>query len=186
MKIQKPKSYKSRVILIAIALLLVLGAILVALYFKRSDESIKRDAGGVSVERTVQDKRLEDALNENPEGKNRQTQTDVPARPEVDEQSQLQKANVVLTSVRQQIDQVSASGFVSNIVEDEGQCTYIFNKGTATVKKTSGTLTNSSSTTCKTVEFHKSELSVGIWNVHIEYLSSISSGTSNDLELNVQ
>lgn len=185
MIIQKSKSFKKRTVLIVMVLLLLVGVVVSVIYFNRNDGDIKRDADGISVERTDQDRRLEKSLSDNPEQKSQQTQTDVPVRPKIDQQTQLQRVNAVLTNVRQQADQVNASGFVSNVIEENGNCTYVFTKGETTIEKPSGTLTNASSTTCKTVEFDKNELSPGVWVVHVEYLSPFSSGKSNELELSI-
>lgn len=169
--------------LVTVLALLLLAALGYALYAYLNKDTIKRDADGVSVERTQQDIKLEDELKNDASRKQQATQTDKPSQPAVDEETNLQKANVVLTNTGYMDDLVSASGFVSNIVEQTGSCKYIFTNGERVVEKTSSTLVNSSSTTCKTVEFPRSELGAGSWKVHIIYSSSASYGKSNELEV---
>lgn len=171
--------------LIALGLLAVigLGSFGVYAYLHRND--IKRDANGVSVERTQQDLKLEEELKRDVSRKEQSTQTDRPADPVIDEETNLQQANVVLTNTGQSGDEITASGFVSNVVEEGGVCTFVFTDGQRAVKKNTGTLPNANSTTCKTVRFNKEELSAGTWRVYIEYSSSVSAGNSNELEVRV-
>ncbi|MNT74903.1 hypothetical protein D3C72_2137580 [compost metagenome] len=74
---------------------------------------------------------------------------------------------------------------MSNATEDGGSCKYVFVSDQKTVEKTSTTLANANSTTCKTVRFSESELATGSWKVHVEYSSSVSIGISNELELTI-
>lgn len=169
--------------LVTVLALLLLAALGYALYTHLNKDTIKRDANGVSVERTQQDLKLEEELKNDASRKQQATQTDRPSEPAVDEKTNLQKANVVLTNAGYTDDSVSASGFVSNIVEQTGSCKYVFTSGERVIEKSSGTLVNSSSTTCKTVEFPKSELGAGPWKVHIVYSSDMAYGKSNELEV---
>ncbi len=188
MRLQENKNRKSKKPLVVSVLIIVLAAAIVStiyLYVHRND--IKRDSNGVSIERTPQDKKLEQDLNKNPEKKEESTQTDQPPKPSVDPSTKLQKVNVVLTNVGESEDaSISASGFVSNIVETNGVCTYQFTSAGRVIEKQSTILPSASSTTCKTINFPASELGSGVWKVQLKYTSSVSEGISNTLEVNVK
>lgn len=106
-------------------------------------------------------------------------QADQPQQPGASETSR-QKVNVVITSAQASNGTVNASGFVSNIVEAGGICTYVFTKADSVVRKSSDTLQNASSTTCKSVSFSSAELESGDWTVSLEYRSSTSEGSSSN------
>lgn len=174
-----------RNVIVSITILLLIGGATVGvfMYFHRND--ITRNPSGMSVEQTPQDKQLEQKLNDNPAQKQQTTQTDHPGAPTVDKTTNLQQVNVILTNTSEANGSVSASGFVSNAVESTGTCTYVFTNGQKSVEKTSTTLTNSTSTTCKTVQFAASELGRGTWKVQLKYTSPTSTGSSNTLEVAV-
>ena len=182
MYINQKKSSKKTILIISSILVLALVAVAGGYWYIHRGDS-KRDVNGVSTERTSQDKELEQKLNSNPEQKQQTTQTDHPAAPSVDKTTSLQQVNVILTNTGETNGFVSASGFVSNAIESTGTCTYVFTNGQKIVEKTSTTLTNSTSTTCKTVKFSASELSAGTWKVQLKYSSPTSTGSSNTLDL---
>lgn len=178
------KHINKKTVLILVGIIILAAAVCSGYwYFHRNDT--QRDANGVSTERTPQDKKLEEQLQSDPARKQESTQTDRPTSPTVDEKTNLQRANVILTNTGQSGDEITASGFVSNVVEEGGTCTFVFVKNLQTIEKSSSTLSNATSTTCKTVKFSKSELSSGTWKVHIKYTSGVSTGESNELELSV-
>lgn len=179
---------KQKIILAA----LVVGILAIAVgvsAVKRSHNqqmSTSRDKNGISQQRTPQDIALENQLNNDPSRKSGSTQSDRPADPKIDNTTNLQKVNVILTNSNVSGGTVSASGFVSNVVESNGVCTYTFAKQAESIKKTSATLPNATSTTCTTVQFPVSELSSGTWQVSLGYASGASAGDSNVLELVVK
>jgi hypothetical protein len=179
------RNNSKKVVIIVVAIAIILAVIGAAGYFYLHRNDIKRDENGVSIEQTPQDKKQEQDLKDDPTKKQQPTQTDRPTEPTVDQKSQLQQVNVVLTNTGVTNGTVSASGFVSNVIESNGTCKYIFTNGQKTVEKTSTTLTNPTSTTCKTVEFNSSELGTGTWKVKINYSSSASTGVSNELEVTI-
>jgi hypothetical protein len=184
MRIQHQTNRRKKVALSALILALVVaGAFGVYTYLHRDDT--KRDSSGTSLERTPQDLKLEEELKNDAAKKEQNTQTDQSTTPTVNQDTNLQQVNVVLTNTGQDNNTISASGFVSNAVEEGGVCKYIFSNGQKTIQKTSTTLVNASSTTCKTIRFDKSELTTGPWKVQIEYISSVSTGKSNILEVDV-
>lgn len=185
MRIKQGNSTKIKTIFAILAVSILLGAGVFAWNWYLHKDEIKRDANGVSLERTPQDKKLEDELNKDL-SKKESNHSDLPQTPSIDPESNLQKVNVVLTNVAQSGDQISASGFVSNVVESDGVCSYLFTNGSNKVEKQSTTLVNSTSTTCKSISFSGSELSIGKWEAQISYSSSLSSGISNKMELIVR
>lgn len=179
-------SAKTKLLIGVLAGVLVLaGGAGAYFYLHRHDNDIKRNPQGISVEQTPQDKKLAEELNSDPSKKQQATQTDTPPAPTVDKSTNLQQVNVILTNTGESNGMVSASGFVSNVVESSGTCTYVFTNGQKSIEKTSTTLPNSTSTTCKTVQFNASELSAGTWKVQLKYASPTSAGTSNTLEVTV-
>jgi flagellar basal body-associated protein FliL len=184
MRINNHNNHRTaKIVIVSIAAVLLVGSATVGafMYFHRND--IKRNSNGISTEQTPQDKQLEQNLNNNPDQKQQTTQTDHPAAPSVDKATNFQQVNVILTNTGETNGSVSASGFVSNTVESTGTCKYVFTNGQKSVEKTSTTLTNSTSTTCKTVQFSASELSAGTWKVQLKYSSPTSTGLSNTLDL---
>lgn len=107
-------------------------------------------------------------------------QSDHPSQPEIDKSDNLKEVNVVLTSVSVGNGEVSVSGFVSNTIESEGTCTYIFTQGSRVIRKDSSILPGPSSTVCRTLNFSTAELVSGEWTVSLSYKSPFSTGESNN------
>lgn len=173
-------------IYIIIAAIIVIAACLVAWFILQSKQnnSVARDSNGTSLERSNEELKETDTITDNPSVKE-DSGSDIPATPEKNPETGLNKVNVILTSTGTSGDQVDASGFVSNVVENGGKCTFLFTQGSKTLTKTSTTSTNPTSTTCATVRFNKSELSTGEWKVVIEYRSETSYGKSNESSLSL-
>lgn len=138
------------------------------------------------MDRSETEKKASEDLKNNPETKLDNKQTDNPNTPVVDDTTGKQRVNVLLTNTGTFNNKVSASGMVTNAVEEGGTCTFVFTNGSTEVVKNSTTLTNPSSTSCTTVSFPSSELSPGVWKVKIDYSSSASMGESNTKELTVE
>lgn len=137
----------------------------------------------VNKERSDSEKEVTKRIDENPEAKTQNSQTDKPIAPSVDEKTGLQAVNVLLTNTGIFNGTVSASGMVTDAIEDGGTCTFIFKNGTSKVEKTSKTMQNSTSTSCETVSFSSEELPTdGTWRVQISYSSPTSEGSSNTKE----
>lgn len=185
MRIEKSNSKRVKIISTAVVAVVLLGLGVTVWNWYVHKDDIKRDANGVSIERTAQDKKLEEELNKDP-GKKELVQSDRPEDPSVDSNTNLKSVNVILTNTGMNNDNVTASGFVSNVVESDGTCTFVFTNDQKTLKKQSETLPNPTSTTCKSISFNKSELGSGTWKVQIQYSSSESAGMSNEMELVVR
>lgn len=189
MRIQKSNSKNRSIIYIASGV--IAGVVIyfgVAWFFKLPpfaliQKSYEPGEQVVNMDRTETEKKTTEHLQKNPETKLDNSQNDTPPTPTVDNSTGKQQVNVLLTNAGIFNNTVSASGMVTDSVEQAGSCVFVFTNGTVEVTKTSGVLPNPSSTSCKTVSFPSSELVVnGVWKVYIRYSSSTSGGTSNTKE----
>lgn len=193
MKIKNRRSRSSKKpIIIVLVLLAVIGGYLAYAWFNHlppfpaKKESYQPGEQVVNMDRSETEKKASEDLKNNPETKLDNKQTDNPNTPVVDDTTGKQRVNVLLTNTGTFNNKVSASGMVTNAVEEGGTCTFVFTNGSTEVVKNSTTLTNPSSTSCTTVSFPSSELSPGVWKVKIDYSSSASMGESNTKELTVE
>jgi len=176
---QKKKSYK-KIIITCIILVILLTLSFIRWHWQiHQGTTIKRDANGVSIERTPWDLKLEQDLNKDLNKKLKTIQNDRPEPPQLDKSTHLQQVNVILTNVGEAENKVSASGFISDVAEPDGSCIFSFMKDKKILEKNSTTLSNRDSTTCKTVQFSATELGAGTWKVKLKYRSSTSAGESN-------
>lgn len=179
---------KKRFILILIGAILLAGLyLLFAWKFQyapfSNGKSYEPGESVVNLERSQAEKKVTSALEENPEKKLENTQTDTPPAPKVDSQSGMQDANVMVTNAGIFNGTVSASGFATNVSESDGTCEFVFSGPGNTLTKTSSTMQNPTSTSCKTVSFPSSELTAnGTWSVYIRYTSPVSEGKSGPRE----
>ena len=186
MQIQKKQSNSKKrtrvLVVLAVIILLVLGYGLYAWKAKLPPFKDAYDPSGtaVNMDRTDTEKAQSQKLQDDPKTKTQNDQTDTPAAPSTDQSTGKQQANVLLSRAGITNGTVSAGGVVTNVVESDGQCSYVFTNGSSTVTKVSQTMTNPSSTSCAVVSFPSSELTAsGTWQVYIQYDSSASSGKSN-------
>lgn len=189
MKINKQYNKKKLVIILILLLVLVTGGYLgvAALNklppFAAAEKTYKPGEQVTNLERSESEKKAEETLKDNPEQKTANNQTDTPEPPKVSSAGKL-NVNVLLTNAGISNGTVTASGFVTNIVEEGGTCTFKFINGSNVVTKTSTTLTNPTSTTCSTVRFPATELMAGgTWKVSLAYSSEKASGSSNEKEI---
>lgn len=143
--------------------------------------------GTINFKKSPAEKKAEQEVKTNPkQAKTEPQNTDTPPSPPTSPQTGKKEANVVLTNVGVQDGSVQASGFISNIVETDGTCSFVFTSPNGqVVTKSTSTLQNPSSTACKTITFPASELSSGSWQVQINYSSPDAAGSSNKMTLNV-
>jgi len=90
----------------------------------------------------------------------------------------LRIANVVLNEPYQADGKTIISSTITNIVETEGNCIYIFTNGPTSITRKTQVLPNAKNTVCEAVVLEKNELSAGKWNVRLEYKSKLSEGVS--------
>lgn len=180
----RPFYKKPLVILVIVAVIAVGGYFLAAKLYNLPPFSAQPEDMFVSLEKSDTEKEAIKSLEKDPAKKVENPQTDEPTPPKTDDETGLRKVNVLITSVDVQGDQVSVSGFVTDVTEEDGVCSYVFVNGSTTVSKERSTLANPTSVTCKTLTLSKSDLPKdGTWNVSIHYKSSRSTGVSSEREL---
>jgi hypothetical protein len=187
MKIKSKKS-KTKVIAIIVTLIVIAAAYLTLAFYNRYPpfmevQKVTTDGQTINLDRSDAENEKIKNIQDNPESKTQNNQTDTPKPPTQTLPSGKQEVNVLLTNASIINNTVRASGFVTNIVQEGGECTYIFTSGNSTITKKASTLTNPSSTTCETVVFSPTELPVsGTWKVFLKYSSVNAEGTSNTKE----
>ncbi len=91
----------------------------------------------------------------------------------------LKKANVVLNDPYQTEDgKTIISSTITNVVETDGNCNYIFTNNSTSLTKKTRVLPNAKNTVCEAVVLDKGSLSAGEWKVRLEYKSKASEGVS--------
>lgn len=176
------RKIKNKKITYSVVTLLIIGLTYIAIswIYHLPPFHITSESQHVNLKKTDTEKSAIDRIEKTPSEKNKNNQTDQPDAPSVDSQTGLQQANVLVTSVDVLDGSVRVSGFVSDIVEDGGVCTYIFTNGSTTFTKESTTLPSPTSISCRTLTISVDEFpSVGSWNVSIRYKSDYSTGTSS-------
>jgi hypothetical protein len=184
-KANKSPRKKAPIIIASVIVLVLAGSVAVyALITKPSSDTIPASQQGVNLEKSDAEKAAIQNLKDNPNQKTENNQNDTPTTPTQTTSSGKRAVNVSLSYADIRNGTVTASGGVTNITEDNGTCTYSFVNGSLVVTKTSTTLVNPTSTTCKTVSFPSTELSSnGTWKVTLSYSSTISEGTSNQKDI---
>lgn len=98
----------------------------------------------------------------------------------------LRKANVVLNDPYKVDGKIIISSTITNVVETEGNCSYIFTSGANTVTKKTNVLPNAKNTVCEAVVLERDSLSAGQWKVRLEYKSKLSEGVSETQTFTVE
>lgn len=183
MLINKSSSKKRYIISAAIVGLVMIGAASYSFIQNQSDD-VRRDKNGTSLERSSTEKAETAKIQKNPEDTKQSVGSDIPQPASNNPDTGLLAANVILTSTGVDNNgKVDASGFVSNITEEGGTCTFTFQKYGDIIQKTTETAVNPTSTTCLTASFDEKELGSGEWEVFLRYQSPRASGTSNNMTL---
>ena len=191
---QKKLSKLSRKKIISISLLaaiVVAGSYVAAAYYNKwlpfSDQdkafTVDDQGRGVNPNKTKTEKKDTKNVEDNPDNKSARPNTDVTPQPKTDPQTKKQSVYVLMTSVEQSVDKhtITASGFVTNAVEQDGTCTYVFTLGNRVVKKTAGVIPG------QTMRVSRDELgAAGKWTVSIEYNSGRSHGVADSMTVVVE
>jgi hypothetical protein len=182
--------FKKKITIIVITACVIIGGYIFIAWlnhlhpFSNVDSTPTPGTQFINMDKTKTEKQSSDNLKNNPQDKLKNSQTDTPPAPSVSSTTGKQQANVLITNVGISNGTVSASGFVTNIVESDGSCDYIFVNGNHTISKPSKVLPNATSTTCSTVTFPTSDLPIsGTWSVTLSYSSAESSGVSTATSL---
>lgn len=194
----KQKKISRKKIIIAIIGLVVLGSSYTAAAYMNkwipfSDQdkpfTVDDQGRGVNPNKTKTEKDEIKNLEKNPENKSNRPNTDVVPKPKINPETKKQAVYVMMTSTEQSVDKntITASGFVSNAVEQDGKCTYTFTLSNRVLRKTVGAIPGPNSTSCETVRVSRGELGVaGRWMVSIEYISSSSQGVADGMAVAVE
>ncbi|MBQ8156784.1 hypothetical protein IJ102_00065 [Candidatus Saccharibacteria bacterium] len=95
-------------------------------------------------------------------------------------------AEVMVSSAGVLNDKVLASGMVTNIIETQGDCIYVFRKGSESVTTTTPALQNAKNTVCSSATLDKAKFSAGTWEVTLEYQSNTAEGVSETTTFEVR
>ncbi len=93
--------------------------------------------------------------------------------------SDLQKANVVIVDASQYDEVIEVRAFVENIVQD-GECTYTLKNTNETIMRTLPANAESSTSPCASLSLNRSEITnTGTWDVTVSYRSIDAYGSSS-------
>jgi hypothetical protein len=152
--------------------------------FKVASKSYAPGEQVTNLQRSDIEKEATKNLENNPDQKLQNEQTDTPQAPSQTTTNGKQAVNVSLTSVGISNGVINASGMVTNLVEEGGVCTYTFTNANQKVAKISTTSTNPTSTTCTRITFSADELPAsGTWTVQLSYSSAKAEGVSPNKEI---
>lgn len=184
-KLKNNSNNKAVIIVVAsVVLAAIVGVSAYALYLNNSSDDQKKSSQETNLEKTDAEKEATQNLKDNPEEKLENNQNDTPSTPEQSSSTGKYTVNVLLSTAGIYNGKVNAGGLVTDRVEEGGTCTYTFVNGSETVSKTTDTLINPTSTSCKAINFSSDELpSNGIWKVKLSYSSASSEGVSNEKEI---
>lgn len=79
----------------------------------------------------------------------------------------------------------SASGYVTGVIEDGGECTFTFTGAEGETSATSTGAANATTTSCGLVQVPMSELSRGTWQVVLTYSSDTLTVVSQPMTLEI-
>ncbi|TFC90422.1 MULTISPECIES: hypothetical protein [Cryobacterium] len=80
---------------------------------------------------------------------------------------------------------VSASGYVSGVIESGGECTFIFAQGDSVLSAVSESSLDRLSTSCGTIQIPSADFSRGSWTASLEYKSVTVATTSQPMSLEI-
>lgn len=95
------------------------------------------------------------------------------------------EAVIVVAGVDVDGAHVSASGYVSGVIESGGECTFVFAQGEAVVTSVSESAPDRLSTSCGTVQVPIAEFTRGSWTVSLEYKSVAAATASQPMSLEI-
>jgi hypothetical protein len=95
------------------------------------------------------------------------------------------RANLIFASIDGDDPNVSASGYVTGVIEDGGTCTFTFEHQTQTLVASSTARTDASDTSCGMIQLPLSQFAPGTWSVRLQYKSSHAHASSDAMKLNI-
>ncbi|QAY74583.1 hypothetical protein ET445_15820 [Agromyces protaetiae] len=82
-------------------------------------------------------------------------------------------------------EHVSASGYVSGVIEDDGECVFRFIHGESVVEATSRSTADRQTSSCGVVQVETSKVTRGTWTVQLNYTSERGAVASEPVEFEV-
>ncbi len=190
-----PKNKKSsknikKVIGVLVTVIIIAGATFSTLYFinrKTEDNSAKND-GEYNAASELND---EDPNKDNPDkysqGDDNKEKTDAEqnnSKIEKDEDGK-KKAVVAINFAGRNDDKIEAGAAVTNLVETDGQCYFVFTSPSGKETKLSKpTIPNAKSTPCESASITGTE--TGTWSVSVRYTSDTATGESETTQFEVK
>jgi len=168
-KINKPA------LIVAIAVLL--GLISFSAYALVVKPNNDKAANTTQSEETTSDEQQSEELQTNPDGKDQAPNTDIPATPTTNGESNKKQVQMV-TSVDQSNGTVYIRGGVNYPVEGGTCYAQLTGPSGQSVKKDSAVLSNPASTDCKTIIISAGDLAPGKWTFTLNYTSDEYEGAS--------
>ena len=174
------KNMKKTILISALFVIVALGlGYTLFTYFNDNTEQSANQM--INMKKSDAENEREKELKSDP-SKKTQNQSDSPTPPAVDPSTGKQMVNVLITDAGIYDSNVEVRGFVSNTVEEQGSCVYVFTNSKTSIQKTTRPLSNPTSTSCETVKFDVTELQTGIWSVTLKFVSDTSYGISSPKE----
>lgn len=177
-------STKKKILLTAVAVLVVLGVIGLYVHMHHSTPVA---SGNVSTKRysgpTPQDKADSEAhknaiVQQLNQQRQQQQSTNTPTKTSV---------TPIITNASQNGSEINVSGYVSGVFENGGTCTVTLTQAGSQITKTSAGFENASTTQCTPVTIERSEFSTaGQWQTTLTYESANAAGISQAQTLTIQ
>lgn len=178
LKTKNKKLSKKKVALIVAGLVIIGGATAVYFYNRRPAEAPGQPTSPINYDPPTPEEEAESQARKQA-NQEQQNQT----------KSSADKKQVtpVVTNAAQSGSEIFISGYVSNIVEEGGTCTYNFAKGAVTFTKTTEGFVNVGNTNCTPLTLSGQDFAQqGIWQVTLTYNSESAHGVSQPKELEVK
>ncbi|NCU34012.1 hypothetical protein EOM27_01650 [Candidatus Saccharibacteria bacterium] len=181
MKIRKSKNNKKIITIVSVIILLLVACGATYWFLNRNNNNENDNtAQTTEPEKSESDKEQEKKLEESPELKESQNNTDVPAPTTEDEETGKQAVQMV-TSVDISDNVIYIRGGINNPTEFSGNCyAQLSGPNGESVKKDTTLLTNAATIDCKTISINTNELSRGSWKYTLNYASDNTEGKTNE------
>lgn len=185
MKINKPKSKKTPIIIVIVAIAIFVAA--VAIYMRALDSNLfgwqKADSNksinysGPSDDQKAAGSQVKQASIENDQAKNGSSGSDPLPKP-VPQENGKSTVGVSITTSTQLASAYQIRVLISTVTAN-GVCTLTLSKGSNTIQKTSAVSALASSATCQGFDIPLSELSSGTWEAVLVFENNSLMGTAS-------
>ena len=179
---KKKQIYNSKLIIIC-ALVLV-GALLIALFILKHNKRVANEPKG-NPKQINQINYGPPTREEANAGDKQKNQVTTPTTQSSTQTNGKKNVSVIITDASQYGDSIEIRAFVQNYIKN-GTCTIIIQKGSTQINKQVPAYADASSTICTNLNLSRSEISDGEWNVSVGFESTDASGTSQTRVMRVQ